>query len=253
VLRVDAASGRVLARIRTPGVGYDSQVAAGLGGVWVTSGRDAGLVYRIDPRTDRVLTTVAVRGSAMGVAIGAGYVWVSSVLAGPGVVSRIDPRADRVVGRAIPVGPGPLELSYGDRAVWVENSSPASLMRLDPATERVATVVAADGQAFGSSVFGDVAADAGSVWRVRNNLLERVDPVTGVADVLTQVPGAALVTLRGAGVWVLAATRLWRVDARSGRIVGRPLRLPPGVALAASARSIWVADERSRTLTRVSG
>lgn len=255
VLRVDAASARVVARIRTPAVDNLSRVTIGLGGVWVTSGQDAGLVYRIDPGTDRILATIRVIGSATGVAVGDGYVWVSSVLTGPGVVSRIDPRTDAVVGHPIRVGPGPTEVEYGDRAVWVENSSPASLTRLDPRSRHASTVVGADATAFNSPVLGDVAAGAGGIWRVRNNLLEKVG-LNGVALTLIGIPGAQLVVARGSTVWVLSVpnptARLWRIDARSARIIGPPLRIAAGVALVASSRSIWSADQATASLTRVS-
>jgi streptogramin lyase len=195
-----------------------------------------------------------VPGSAMGVAVGGGYVWVSSVRTGPGVVSRVDPRTNRVVGRPIRVGPGPNEVEYGDRAVWVENTSPASLTRIDPRSLRPSTVVGADALAFNSSVFGDVAAGAGGIWRVANNLLEKVG-VSGVALTLIGIPGAQLVAARGSTVWVLSVpqptARLWRIDARSGRIIGRPMRIAAGVALVASSRSIWVAEEARASLTRV--
>ena len=139
VARVDGAAVRVAATIRTPAVGDDAHIAVGQGSVWVTSGRDGGPVYRIDPRSDRVTATVNVGGSAIGVAVGGGWVWVTRVSRGDqaGQVLRIDPRRNRVTGSPVTVGPGPAQLSFGNGAAWVQNTSPASVMRIDPAGGRV--------------------------------------------------------------------------------------------------------------------
>jgi hypothetical protein len=97
VVRVDAGTGRVVGRIRTPAVGEDGHIAVGNGSVWVTAGLElggSGTVYRIDPSTDRVVATVRVGGVALGIAVGAGRVWVARVSQGPGEVVPIDPRTN---------------------------------------------------------------------------------------------------------------------------------------------------------------
>ena len=58
----------------------------GFGSVWVANSRD-GTVSRIDPRSNKVVKTIAVGGSPRSIAVGNGRVWVSvqNALVGPGV------------------------------------------------------------------------------------------------------------------------------------------------------------------------
>ena len=76
VTRLDASTGRVVAGIRTPGVNELGYIAAGRGSVWATATGN-GDVYRIDPSTNQVAATIHVGGPVVGIAVGAGQVWVS--------------------------------------------------------------------------------------------------------------------------------------------------------------------------------
>ena len=264
VARVEDAGARLVDSIRTPAVGADGHIAAGQGSVWVTSGRDGGLVYRIDPRTNRVTATVNVGGSAIGIAIGGGWVWVTRVpsAGGSGEVLRIDPQRNRVTGTPITVGPGPAQLSFGSGAAWVQNTSPTSVMRIDLGTGRVSTIVGTDSTSDGSFVVGAIATGNGSLWTVRNDALARWDPATGALIATVRIARAELVAAAPRDVWVLAAARsssptlffpiehtaaLWEVDPRRNRVLGRPLALNGPVALAVSAGRVWVVDYSYRS------
>ena len=48
----------------------------GAGAVWVANSGD-GTVSRIDPSTNSVVATIRVGNSPLGIAVGAGYVWVT--------------------------------------------------------------------------------------------------------------------------------------------------------------------------------
>ena len=258
VVRLDGATGRVVARIPTPAVRDDGHIAVGAGGVWVTAGLEGrGTVYRIDPATDRVAATVRVGGVAIGIAVGGGSVWVTQPAGGLGDVIRIDPGTDRVAGPAIPVGPGPATVVYGGGAVWVQNTSPTSVVRIDPATGRLSTVVGTDATVFGSFVVGSIALGDGSLWTVRNDALTRLDPRTGRVIATIGIARAELVAVAPHAVWVLAAARsssatlfyaikhtaaLWQVDPATNRIVGKPVQLNGPIALTADGTNVWVAD-----------
>jgi streptogramin lyase len=77
-----------------------TQVAAGLGGVWVSQPAED-VVTRIDPRTNRLATRIRLpRGSGPArVVVGAGSIWA----VGPKAIFRIDPKTNRVVATA-PIG-----------------------------------------------------------------------------------------------------------------------------------------------------
>jgi hypothetical protein len=253
VVRVDAATGRVLARVRTPGVGENGHIAAGYGSIWATAGLElggGGDVYRIDPRTDRVIATIRVGGVAMGIAAGGGSVWVTrpsrGPSQGPGSVVRIDPQTDRVVGAAIVVGLGLDQISEGSGA-----------FRINPATGKVVTVAGTDATLWDSFAVGSMAFGDGSLWTVGNDILARWDPQTDRVITLIRIPRAEYVAIAHRTVWVLAAPQsssptlfypvrrtaaLWQVDATRNRIVGGPLRLNGPIALATAGTAVWVID-----------
>jgi outer membrane protein assembly factor BamB len=128
-------------------------VAAGEGGVWVSSGR--GAVIRVDPTTNQVVAMISVpRDTTGSLAVGEGSVWVAESVLG---LYRIDPATDQVVAE-IPVERNGDRLAVeqvtvGGGAVWVSGNwarptadtggvadymltNEASVVQLDPATNR---------------------------------------------------------------------------------------------------------------------
>jgi len=267
VSRLEPAGGQVVARIRTPGTGDYSGVAVGDRSVWVTS-TSRGVVYRINPSTDRVIATVRLGGPVTGVAVGAGRVWVTLALPGAGQVIAIDPHDDRVTRPPIEVGPGPGQVVYRLHAIWVQNTSPSSVIRVNPASGRVTTLIATTPVAPGSPVAGTIAVGYGSLWSAFNGSLTQVDPVSGRVRSSVPIPRGVAVALGDGRVWVLAYTRsssttlfdpikntaaLWEVDPASGRVTGRPIRLgaTQPIAIAAGRHALWIADYASSTVTRI--
>ena len=93
-----------------------------------TLNRGDGSVTRVDPKTNKAVTTIAVgAGFANGaLAVGEGSVWLSA----PGVpIARIDPRNNRVVQRFVGEGGGAILVAHG--SVWV-SVGPKLTWRLDP-------------------------------------------------------------------------------------------------------------------------
>jgi DNA-binding beta-propeller fold protein YncE len=136
--RLDPSTDRIVSTVKTPGTEDYSHVAVGLGAVWVSS--DGGKLYRIDPNSNRVVATILVGGPIVGVATGGGYVWVTRPTEGIGELIRVDPATNRVSGAPIDAGPGPIAALYGFGALWVTNSSPSSVVRVDPSTGNVSTM-----------------------------------------------------------------------------------------------------------------
>jgi streptogramin lyase len=267
VSRIDAATGRLTARIAAPHIGDMSQAAVGGGSIWLTGDYNAADVYRIDPATNQVSAIIATPGPPLGVTVGAGRVWVAIPRQGPGEVAPIDPRTDRITGPPAKVGLGPSQLAYGDGAVWVQNTSPASVMRIDPVTGRTTTIIAAAAVSYGSPVVGGLAVGYGSLWATANDHLTRLDPWTAKVIASLSIPRATDVALGAGEVWVLGAprstspavfhpvrdtTELYEVDPRTDRTVGRPLRLSADepIALVATSKYVWVGDYLSGTVTQ---
>jgi hypothetical protein len=99
-----------------------------------------------------------------------------------------------------------------------------------------------------------VAVAAGSVWATsyRSHRVVRMDAAS-----LTRRPSSATIpvgttdmTADGSSLWLVSeqSDTLTRVDARTGRVVGTPLVLPPGnpFAVAADGTSVWVGSRGSR-------
>src|SRR6266545_4411319 len=215
-------------------------VAVSDGAVWVPG---FGAVSRLDP------ATVRVGGFVQGIAVGAGRVWVTRPTEGPGDLIRIDPQTNEFAGPAIKVGPGPIDVTYGLGAVWVENTSPPSVMRVDPTTGHVSTV----------PVVGAVAVGYGSLWAASDDSLTRFDPETGRIVATVPVPRAQGIAIGAGELLVLASPRsssptlfypikhttaLWEVDPDTNRIVGKGSRLDAlqPIAIAANSESVWIAD-----------
>jgi virginiamycin B lyase len=100
LVRVDPASGRVVARVLLPKTTEQRphQVAVGDGAVWVTSAsprREAGnLLWRVDPVSNQVTGTLDLGPTAAGgipnsVAAGDGAVWVGGIT--KGFIARLEP------------------------------------------------------------------------------------------------------------------------------------------------------------------
>jgi YVTN family beta-propeller protein len=120
VLRLDPATGRVLAEIPVAAiegarVASPDALAIGDGSVWVADAL-AGTVSRIDPGLNAVTATIRVGNRPTRLVVGAGAVWVLN--AGDGTISRIDPRRGVVVA-TIPLGGDLTGLAAGAGAVWV--------------------------------------------------------------------------------------------------------------------------------------
>jgi streptogramin lyase len=267
VSRLDLASGRAVARIRTPGTGEHSQLALGAGSLWVTA-TGPGVVYRIDPRSDRITATVRLGEPVLGIAYGAGHVWVSEPRQGPGRLIAIDPRTVRTAGPPILVGSGPGRLLYALQAVWVQNTSPPSVMRVDPRTRRVMTVIGTAPIGPGAPLPGAIAVSHGSLWSAANGSLARIDPASGRTRSTVPIPRGVAVAFGDGRGWVLSYPRsssptvfdpipgtaaLWQVDPNSGRVLGVPIRLPEvqPLALGIEGQYISIADYARATITRI--
>jgi DNA-binding beta-propeller fold protein YncE len=142
IVRIDARTGQVLARIPVSGA---NGIAVGAGAVWVMksgAGFDkSSTVWRIDPATNQIVATIPVPKSIDDIAFGEGFVWVVrnqiAVVGSDGdsEVNRVDPATNQVVGEPIRVPSGFCNLAVGNGTVWVLSAN-GSLVRIDPQTGR---------------------------------------------------------------------------------------------------------------------
>ena len=270
-------------------------LAVGSGGVWAssesggaTSPGAAGLLWRIDPSTNRVGSPMPVSGGGQGIAVAAGSVWTVS----PEGTRRVDPRSGRMLAE--------IEAARGSEIEGFGNALWVGQQRIDPATNSVAAVGSFDG--FVTAIGPE------GTW-ARSDAVERVEPRTGRVLATLRRPGFTpnAIGLGGGSVWVAYASRsewettvivridpktnrfagdlvvlhgrvpsalvyaagmLWllahneeeqgarltQVDPKNGSIVGTPLHLTGGTPglLVAQGRTLWVGEDLDQgTVTRV--
>jgi streptogramin lyase len=132
-------------------------MATGDGAIWVVGDANDRRLWRIDPRTRRIVATIALGFPPAKVAAGAGGVWITDQLRDR--VVELDPRTYRAV-RSVPVARGPVGVTISGGSVWVAGAIGHAVTRIDARNGRVvATIpVAASPQS--------VAVDGESVWVV---------------------------------------------------------------------------------------
>lgn len=227
-------------------------LAVASGGVWVSSESGgatnpsaAGLLWRIDTRTNRAASPIPVAGGGQGIAIAAGSVWTVS----PQGTRRVDPRSGRVVARIGAARGSEIE-GFGD-ALWVGQQ------RIDPARNTVAAIGSFD---------GFVAAIGPEGTWARSDALERIEPRTGRILAILRRPGFTpnAIALGGGSVWVAYASRTeWettavgRIDPKTNRFAGDLVVLHGRVpsALAYAGGSLWLLahneEEQGARLTQI--
>jgi DNA-binding SARP family transcriptional activator/ABC-type branched-subunit amino acid transport system substrate-binding protein/streptogramin lyase len=124
VLRIDARTGKVTARIRivasrgtqSP---YPIALAAGSGSVWVLNATAAS-VTRIDPVQAGVTTTIplGIERVPRRIAVGAGAAWIADA---DGTLARIDPATNELT--TTPIAPSLYDVAVGPRGIWVTSGS----------------------------------------------------------------------------------------------------------------------------------
>jgi hypothetical protein len=262
LLRIDLRTNRVVATIPTPLTGQYASIAFGEGAVWVTSGQVNGVVYRVDPASNRVTAAIGVPGGAFGIVVAAGTVWVTQFVSGLGVVARIDAHTNKLLSPVeVPSMPGIIR--YGLDAVWV--TSEFTVSRIDPRSGTVTKPLRGIGNV--------MAIGAGALWGTYANSakdagVQRVDPATGRVVATITIPYGVVMAFGLGTLWVAqdaASTasggsepapvkpgKLYRIDPTSNRVLGRPVPLPgiAPTALAVGEGAVWVGELDRKTLTR---
>jgi DNA-binding SARP family transcriptional activator/streptogramin lyase len=212
------------------------------GNVWVTTATYESVI-RVNGKTLRPDITVPLRHNAFLPAVGAGSVWVTEPphnLGEHGTLARINLTTTKLE-RRFPVGPFPVAVAVGKRAVWVTNGADASVSRIslsDGSVQRIPVGLTPGGIVTG---FGSVWLIAGSntIWRLnpQTRQVDKIIDLGGSPFGLTAGPDAVWATLTDAGMVV-------RIDPRTNQVVKR-IRLGFKVqTIAVGPDAVWVAVAR---------
>jgi hypothetical protein len=231
VVRVDEATGRVLDITPVGDFPFECafDLGVGAGSVWATRGCEGGVaLVRIDPLTGQVQAQIPLRGIYC-VEAGEGAVWATVSSAAGGQVVRIDPETNEVVAM-IPVGPGSGPggigcLAVGAGGVWVTRGGDHnSLVRIDPAANRVAAVVDVPNPDY----WNEVAVEGESVWLATGRHV-RLDDGTKTT-----------------------AVQVLRIDPRTNEVSGDPIEVGNGMfGMGTGDGGVWVYDGFSDALTQI--
>ena len=191
---------------------------------------------------------VRLPGSAEGLAVGGGYLWVTSPSdsGGEDTVSLVDLRTRKVVS-SVPVGRLPLFAAFGYGSAWVPNYKGDSVSVVRPGSTRAETI------AVGGGPLG-VAAGAGGIWVVTfwNTQVARIDPETRrVIRRIRVGPGPFAVAVGGGSVWVTNRDgfSITRIDPKTNRVTGTiELQAAPYGVRFAHGR-LWVTTQKCGVLS----
>ena len=128
---------------------------------FVGGDEDTHSVLRVDPATNEIVATIAVRSPGH-IAVGAGAVWTIDHFERSDTLVRIDPSSNRVIA-TIPLDYYAFDVAAVDGAVWVTRDIVAAgrsgeLIRNDPATNEVVARIPVEGR------IQDVVVGEGGIW-----------------------------------------------------------------------------------------
>lgn len=216
-------------------------------GLWVITAPDGRLI-----RLNQGLSRMELPGTMIGgrpVAVSGAFrsIWVAS--SDSGVVSRFSPHVGQVIAR-IPVGDSPVWLAPDDQAIWVVNREDDTLMRIDPARNRVSGDPIRVGDEPTAVGYGH---NALWVTNSGDDTVSRVDPrrrrVVATIDVGDHPTG---LTLSGDSVWVanFEDDNVQRIDTTANRVVAT-VQVGDGPNYPRMAKTVWVPNSRDGTLSRI--
>ena len=224
----------VVARISVPAATQPCAAASAGRFVWVSMFAVPYLV-RIDPRRNVVVGRTKVGNGACGLGAGAGSLWVEDTYSS--TVSRVSVRSGRRTA-AIDVGGTPYDATFAFGAAWATAYGADDLVRIDPATNRVAARVPLD-RATG------VVGAFGSIWATGADGVIRVDPATNAVVARIALPMAGWTAAGEGAVWVTGQTGLSRIDPATNTVTAT-IAIPGNLGdPAVVAGRVWVPRVRA--------
>ena len=210
---VDVRSGRLVRDVPVPAPGAGE---LRVGGGWLWDKRGPGVLFQIDPYSNRVVQSFPIGPTIAGFAIGDGALWF--VASDSRTLLRFDPRYGLVT-RRIRLSPelepnlgaisDAADVKVADGSVWVAHGL-AQVDRVDPASGRIvhrfpirdasAIAVGPDGMVWVAS------ADLG--------LLSKIDPSTDaiVATAYIRPWVCCSIAVGGGAVWASNNERIWKLS-----------------------------------------
>jgi outer membrane protein assembly factor BamB len=209
LVRIDARTGRIRARISARPIYFGSVVTFGGGFVWTGNDderNESGSVSKIDPASNRVVGNLPGLGSPQSIAFGQGAVWVADHA---GWLVKIDPKTLKVIARRR-LDFGPHGVAVTPHAVYVADAHGSRLLQADPATARVRrTAELSPGPITPAVGAGWIWSSSSGAWggTTEDDRVMRIDPRTlRVVQVLRLGGNVPSVAFGFGSVWVPVST-----------------------------------------------
>jgi streptogramin lyase len=193
---VDIASSRLVGAPVRLFPTASGRIVAAAGSLWVTNDNHGafGRLFRIDPRSRRVVAAVQIPNDPSALVYAGGSIWVAE--SDSGKVVRLDPRSGALEGSPIDVGSATLALAADGGKVWVADTFSGRLAAIDVSSARVIFDRPLAG-------LGGVAASHGKVWTFFFHKGE-VAAVSGNGTIASKIHGGVDgVTANGRSVWAI--------------------------------------------------
>jgi virginiamycin B lyase len=168
--RFNAEDGAVEAKVSLPSSGAGVTVA--YGSVWVTSPLNSEL-YRIDPKTNALVSTTKLRQTPKYLTSGADSIWVLN--SGDATVQRVNGTTAEVTATIEPThGGNKGDLAFGGGYVWLSFPRMGAIVQIDPGANRV-TYCDVSRPSDGIMMRGIIRYGSGSLW-VWTDAIQRITP-----------------------------------------------------------------------------
>ena len=166
--RFNAENGAVEAKVSLPSSGAGVTVA--YGSVWITSPID-GELYRIDPKTNAIVSTTKLRREPRYLTSGADSIWVLN--SGDATVQRVNGTTAEVTATIEPTkGGNKGDIAFGGGYVWLSFPRAGAVLQIDPGSNGV-TYCDVSRPTYGSR--GIIRYGSGSLW-IWTDAIQRVTP-----------------------------------------------------------------------------
>jgi hypothetical protein len=176
IVTTSGAAPQRLVKFKTPT--FPGEMVSAYGSIWVGTHRGV-LLYRINPRTNRISARTNVAANTCWLGASGARVWVGACM-GDNSVRAIDPATSKVVGRT-----AALAVTVGGGSLWVGKDLAGTLERIDPKTNVVLKTFQLSG---GSGLSPGGYADD-SLWVGGQDAVQRIDSATNTLTVIP-LPGA---------------------------------------------------------------
>lgn len=182
LIRIDADTGRISARVSARPIYFGSVVAFGAGFVWTGNDDErykrGSTVSRVSPRTNHVVGKPLVLGSPQSIAFGRGTLWVADHT---GWLVKIDPTTLKVVARErLDFGPHGVVVA-GD-AVYVADAHGSRIVEADSKTAEIRRIAHLPiGPIYPAVGAGSIWSSSAAVWEdetTQDDRVVRIDPKT---------------------------------------------------------------------------